>query len=82
MESKHLVDSEKSDENKSKESGIQYIKRKDPRVETTFKRSSMPTANLEILCIASELIIVFRHAIFSEVLEVIRQAIIKEDRAL
>lgn len=32
---------------------------KDPKVETIFKRLFMPNANLEILRIASELIIVF-----------------------
>ncbi len=81
MERKHLVDSENSDENKNKDSGIQYIKWKIQKLKQYLKLF-MPNANLEILRIASELIIVFWHTIFSEVLVVIRQAIIKEDRTL
>lgn len=66
---------------------IHYMERKIQNNTTTnnnkkFKRSFSAKTNREVLCIASELIVVFWHAIFPEVLEVVRQAIVKEDGTL
>ncbi len=47
MERKHLVDSEKSDENKNKDSGIQYIKWKIQKLKQYLKDCSCQMQTLK-----------------------------------